>query len=170
MIAEYINIYSFFLHFYSCLRMFVDTNEFSTEALGHRQRFTSEKVRKKTWGQIAGKQKVAGGSWECQGESNMLHKTATWICWSPARDPELGHQHRGNSLGKNGPWKHGLGAAITAWLPVLPNTDVRTTQWRGKPPWPCCHLVPLCPHVQNSSFHRSGWASRGILIGRTSLQ
>lgn len=25
----------------------------------------------------------------------MLHETAAWICWSPARDPELRHQWQG---------------------------------------------------------------------------
>lgn len=82
-------------------------------------------------------------------------QTATWVCCSAARDPELGHQHRGNSLGRKGPRKHDLGAVITAGLPALPNTDVRTAQRRGKSPLAIPHLVPLSPHVQNPSLHRS---------------
>lgn len=74
-------------------------------------------------------------------------QTATWVCCSAARDPELGHQHRGNSLGRKGPRKHDLGAVITAWLPALPNTDVRTAQRRGKSLLAIptlCLCLPMC--------------------------
>ena len=166
MLTECINIYSFFCTFivaFTCL--WTQTNLAQRHSETERHWFTSLEARKKTWGEIAGREKVAGGSWEYQGShggSNTLRQSAACICWSPAHHPELRHQRQEKSFAgeraiKAQPGSHNCCQTASSGKPWRQGNATRgkihISFGRTATPCLCC---PICRILL---FTSSFWAS-----------